>query len=595
MVVITMGGVFIWFLHYYYMESLQSSMLIQSRIMAELALKIISEDNYETKIQSLCDRLGNELGVRFTIINHDGVVLGDSGEDPRNMDNHLDRPEVKEALTSEEGYSARYSDTYGEDLFYVAVPIGDEPGYSRGGEGEREGVGNGNIRGVVRLALPLTGIKQAIFRLQGFVVAALIISGLSAVTLGVLLSNKIINPIRNIRMLAGNIAAGRFDSLPEKEDMGKDEIADLNRTLMRTGRALEEQMNRLMIEKNRLETVLYSMSAGIILVNHKLNIEIINPGAEELLGVKRDKATGEPLLSILRFNLLYENINAVINDGHSRNFEMSIFFPEIRIVQASLIPVTGEYGHLESILALFHDITFLRSMEKMRSEFAANVSHELRTPLTTISGYTETILTRKGLGREHLDEFLEIIARETRRLSVLVDSLLDLSRIEEQKGIVKKQVINFKNIIRQVVREMNETARRKRVSLEIDMPDDDVYIQGNPEWLRQVVFNILENAINYNHQNGTVWVRVLLNPGSGTGRMTFEVEDNGPGIPRLDLPRVFERFYRVDKARSKKLGGTGLGLSIVKHILDAHGAEYSLHSEENKGTVFRFTLPLQVI
>ncbi len=572
-VVIIIGVIFTWFVNRYYMDNLRENLYSQATIASSLVEEMLDRDASSRELDMLCKELGEKLDVRITLVAADGVVLGDSAEDPAKMDNHADRPEIVKALKQEKGVATRYSDTLDDEMYYLAVPLTERD------RGEGEAVSGA----VVRLALPLEGIRTALNNLVLFMLGALFLSSLFALGAAVFLSSKITGPIGKISAAAREIAAGNFT--PPLQVPGKDELARLAENIREMGLSLHDKMEQVLWEKSKLETVVSSMNSGIILIDRESKIEMANPAAEELFDFNSREVAGKTLQNAVRHHTLGENLKTVYSEGKSQVIELNLYYPRQAILETYILPVTGSENEIIGVLLLFHEVTRLRSIEKMRSDFVANVSHELRTPLTSVRGYTETII-QEELPREQLVDFLQVIDRETRRLTTLVDDLLDLSRIENEKGFVDKEPINLKSLIDEAKGEVKGLCRDRDVSLEAGAVPEHLAVSGNREWLRQALINILENSIRHGGR------RVRVSAHSTGDTATVEIEDNGPGIPEKDLPYVFERFYRVDKARSRKSGGTGLGLSIVKHIMEAHGASYTMESTEGKGSIFRFTLPL---
>ncbi len=574
-IVLLMGAFFIWFLSNYYMETLRENLYNQARLSAVLVEEMLARDAAQAELDQISKSLGDELGLRLTLVAPDGTVLADSAENPALMENHGSRPEIIEAMEMKKGIATRYSVTLDEEMYYLAVPISNGPGINS----DRESTV------VIRLALPLAGIKQARSSLVLFILGALLISSLVAMTAAVFLSQRITGPIEKISTAAKAIAEGNF--APSIDVKGKDELAQLATNIREMGSSLAGKMNQVIWEKNKLETVVSSMSSGIILTDKEQNIELINPAAEKLFDLENEKTVGSSFQSAVRYYTLTENLKAVFRDGEVRVFEVNLYYPRAAVLDVYILPVFEAEGVIIGALLIFYETTEVRSLEKMRSDFVANVSHELRTPLTTVRGYTETIL-HESLTREELVEFLQIIDKETGRLSALLDDLLDLAQIENEKGLVNKEPVDLKAIADEAVLRVNDLRIQHEVTITTNFLSEVITVAGNPEWLRQALINVLENSIRHGRKDGKVEVRLAKK----NGRAEVTVEDDGPGIPAADLPFVFERFYRVDKSRSRKSGSTGLGLSIVKHIMEAHGAAYSLQSIENKGTTFTFTLPL---
>jgi two-component system, OmpR family, phosphate regulon sensor histidine kinase PhoR len=574
-IVIMMGAFFIWFVNYFYMQGLRENLYIQARLTAGLVEQMSESGALPEEIDAMSKRLGDELDLRLTYIDSDGFVIADSSENPALMDNHLDRPEVMEALRGDRGEAVRYSVTLDQDMYYLAVPAN-----RTGDQGEDGGTG-----AVVRLALPLVRIDQAVFNLKLFIVGALLIASLVALAAAILLSEKITGPIRRISNASKAMAGG--DYTPVLQVSGRDEIADLAGNIKDLGIALRKKIDQVLFEKNRLETVISSMGSGIILTDRDLNIELINPAAENLFDVKQAEVSGKQLQAAIRDYSLNESLKAIRQDGRARLIELNLYYPRPVVAEAHLFPVTGADKKMLGTLLVFYEVTHLRSIEKMRSDFVANVSHEMRTPLTAVLGYTETIL-HEDLTREQLLDFMQIIDREANRLSRLLDDLLDLAKIENEKEFIKKKAVDLPLLIREAVQRVEDLLQVKKDILAVDLPDQDLLIEGNAEWLRQGLVNIIENSVRHGRKEGIVTIKLIEEDANAV----VEIGDDGPGIPEADLPYVFERFYRVDKARSRKSGGTGLGLAIVKHILEAHGSIYTLESREGEGTLFRFTLPL---
>ena len=574
-VVLVMGIFFISFLNVFYRDNLRANLFAQARLAAALVQEVEARNGPETDLDVLCVNIGQSLGLRVTLIAADGTVLGDSAENPLQMENHLNRVEIEEALQKGAGSASRYSSTLQKDMFYAALLI------SKDGPPQAE---QRLLNGFIRLAVPLSEIHAAISKLQLFIFLALIVSTVAALLVGSALSVRITGPLRVISTAARSIAGGDFE--PDLEVEGRDEMAGLARTIGEMGRSLNKKVQQILLEKNKLDAVINAADSGILMVDRKLRIELINPAAEKIFALPREDAVGAPVQSALRYYSLFENLKGVYDDGRPRYFELSLFYPRMITLQVSLVPVIGVRGDVMGVLALFHDITLLRSVEQMRSDFVANVSHELRTPLTAIKGYTETIL-HQDLTGEELSDFLDIVDRETGRLARLVDSLLDLSAIEGQKATVTKEAFDLVELCKKALLDLEEARCQKKITVQTSLPPQPVYVYGNQEWLRQALVNIIDNSIKYGYPEGIIKLSIQ----ELKEIIAVEISDNGPGVPEADLPYLFERFYRVDKSRTRKSGGTGLGLAIVKHILEAHGASYVIESKPGGGTTFRFSLP----
>lgn len=574
-IVILMGAFFIFFLNYFYMQTLRENLYSQARLASALVEEMLARNADYEEIDQLSKDIGNNLGVRITLVAVNGTVLADSDEDPTFMDNHLNRPEIIAAMESGQGIASRHSETLGEEMYYLAIPL---QGTAISGS-ERE------TAAIIRLALPLATINRVISNLVLFILGALLLSSIFALVTAVVFSQRITGPISEISNAAHSIAEGNFN--PSLEVPGRDELSALAQNIKEMGQSLDKKIEQVLWEKNKVETVVASMRSGIILTDRELNIELINPAAEELFDIKRSEVIGKPFNRAIRYYALNENLQALCSDGEARVMEVNLYYPRAAVLDTYLLPVSGMDKKIIGTLILFHETTELRSLEKMRSDFVANASHELRTPLTAIRGYTETIL-HEELTRDQLIAFLWVIDKETRRLSNLLDDLLDLAQIENEKGFVKKEPVDLTVLAGEAIQRVEDLRKSRSAIIKATIPNYPVYISGNPDWLRQALVNILENSIRHGYENGKIKIAIYLED----RHAIVEVSDDGPGINEADLPYVFERFYRADKARSRKSGGTGLGLSIVKHIMAAHDASYELQSKIGEGTTFTLALPL---
>ncbi|MDW7738570.1 MAG: ATP-binding protein [Bacillota bacterium] len=575
LIVLIMGLSFIWFLNNFYMKNLHENLYTQLKLVEALVAEMSDRGASSQDIDNLCKQLGHELGLRITLVNRDGTVLADSAEIPAFMDNHAQRPEIIEAYAVGEGSSIRYSTTIGEEMYYLAVPV-EIPSLMEFTE-------DGTL--TIRISLPLVMINDTTSRLKYIILAALLGSSIIALVASVILSHRLTGQIREISKAARAISAGNF--APALEIGGNDELTALGRSIKEMGGALNKKIDQVTWEKNKLDTVVSSINSGIIMVDQEQKIELINPAAEKLFDVNKDAVTGKPIQQTVRYYALTEKLKTVYGEGKSQYFELNLYYPRTVLVEAYLLPLTTDGKGVSGGLFIFHEVTEKRTMEKMRSDFVANVSHELRTPLTTIRGYTETIMTEK-LSNEELIDFLRIIDKETNRLTNLIDSLLDLAQIENEKELFMKEKIDLEALLLEAKKRIQDLQSQREVSIDLDISESHLVVSGNFEWLCQAVINILENSIRHGKERGRITIKIFRE----SDQAVVEISDDGPGIPKEDLPYIFERFYRVDKARSRKSGGTGLGLSIVKHIMEAHKAYYSLNSTEGLGTFFRFSLPI---
>lgn len=391
--------------------------------------------------------------------------------------------------------------------------------------------------------------------------------------------------LREIGAWARSFAGGDFSrriSLSARDEM--EELAD---SMNYVSERVQSKMEEFIADKSRLEAVFLSMFDGVMVIDRSGEIVLMNQSLKEFLQVD-SMVTGKKPLEVIR-NIDIQELAQRVLTSHSRleSREITLLLPEERVLLAHATPVLRADA-IDGAVLVFHDITELRRLEKVRQDFVANVSHELRTPVSTIRGYAETLLEGALEDKAHAGEFLRIIYDDAERLSKLINDLLDLSRIESGKMKIVLEECSLEAVVDKVLTGMDKEAHKNSVTIKKDIPPRLARIRIDEAAIAQVLFNLVENAIKYNNAGGSVTISARE-----TDRgVEVSVADTGIGIPQQDIPRIFERFYRVDKARSRDLGGTGLGLSIVKHIVHAHRGEVTVESELGRGSTFRFTLPL---
>lgn len=509
--------------------------------------------------------LSQTIRARVSVIASNGEVVADSEVAPADLarlENHGDRPEVIDALRSGMGNAIRYSSTLRTDMMYVAAPFGD--------------------RTVVRLALPLSGLEEAQERLQRTLGAALAVAVLASLLLSYFLSNVNSRHLRTLASGANRIGRGEFGTrIPVKSS---DELGELAQVMNDMAGRIEQQLESLSSEKNQLDAILRGMGEGVMVTDPNGVVTLVNPAFCDMFGTGT-QVQGRQLLEISRHPDLYDACRQVLGDRRERHQELTL--PGGRATLVHWVPLE-EGGTLRGVVAVFHDITTLKQVERIRRDFVANVSHELRTPVTVIKGYAETLLSEDlSDDPQRRDRFLGMIHKHAERLSNLVRDLLALSELESGEMTLKPQPVRLENAVRHAMALVGERAEEKGISMECSGTAGAESVLADRGRLDQVLVNLLENAIKYSGEGGEVSVEAAVE-----GEMVrVSVRDNGIGIPEKDLPRLFERFYRVDEARSRERGGTGLGLSIVKHIVQAHGGNVFVESTQGKGSVFSFTLP----
>ncbi|CAG5084437.1 Two-component sensor histidine kinase [Thermobacillus xylanilyticus] len=518
-------------------------------------------------------------GARVTFIAGDGTVLGDSDHDPASMDNHLDRPEVAEAQRKGVGYDVRRSDTTHHNMMYVAV--------------KREA---GDADGFIRLALDVSEIEQGIRRLWFGLITGLLLLLAVAAAASWRIARGMTKPLEAVTRAAQRIRNMDYEARVEVDPRG--EIGELGRAVNAMAESLQQQMVRIRQKESQLESVLDNMTSGIVMINRAGVILLLNRMAEELLGMPAHELLGRQYTEARQQYELVRLIGDALERREHLRDELTFYYPEERQIEINLVPIEGR-DDSGGLLLVLQDVTAIRRLERMRSEFVANVSHELKTPIAAVKGFAETLLGGAGGDPETQRAFLKIIHDESDRLNRLVNDILELSKIESRRAPLLFSPVELGPFIGKTVELLAKEAERKNIRIETEV-GDELYVEADEDRLRQIVVNVLSNAINYTPEGGRV--RIQVEPvASGDGQIAEEddydairirISDNGIGIPKKDLPRIFERFYRVDKARSRSSGGTGLGLSIVKHLVELHRGSIAVESTVGVGTTFTIELPV---
>ncbi|MEQ8153468.1 MAG: ATP-binding protein [Clostridiaceae bacterium] len=503
--------------------------------------------------ENISNLIGSQQGsseVRITYILNDGTVEYDTNEDPKKMDNHNSREEVIAARKSGEGSAIRFSDTLGSNMVYYATLLD-----------------NGNV---VRTSIPLKSAEIFYTGYFKYYIIVFLLVMLFSIILSFKLVKHITEPVEEMEFITSRIAQGEYDR--RVKILSSDELGVLGRTFNNMADQLQFKINEVVEKQNRLEAILTSMDSGVIAVDKNHHILMINPYAKNIFGIEKD-IVGDLLLDHIRdfeVDLIFEEKEKRIN-------EVKIIWPRERILRIRTADLINGSQFIGTV-AVLQDITDIRRLENMRSEFVANVSHELKTPLTSIKGFAETLKYVKD--EKTRMKFLDIINDEADRLTRLINDILTLSNIE-QKNDIKKEKFKPKEVIEDVTLLMKNLADTKKIKLSIsNISEESLY--GSRDGFKQMYINLLENAIKYSEEGDNVSCRSY----NEKGFYYLEVEDTGCGIPENEIPRIFERFYRVDKARSRAKGGTGLGLAIVKHIVKGMNGTIDVKSEISKGTKF---------
>ena len=524
-------------------------------------------DRNEGPLQPAVERAAEVSGARVTVIDRSGTVLADSEAMAEEMEDHAQRPEVRQAWKTGFGTSIRYSTTRHTDFLYVATARGSA--------------------NIIRVAMPMRQLSRRLEVVQDtlyITVGVLLIVGL---VLSFGLSRYIVRPIEIMRGAAGEFAKGNLDAKVELDR--RDEFGELVGAFNSMGRELQKRVGELEANRREISTIMDNMSEGLLLVNSRGNVVLANKAAAALLGAEDEPLEGQALWESVRLAEVDELLNSLPELEEPRRIWVEDLTQgqQRRVLAFVATPLFATAGGEQHAVILVSDATEDQKLLEMRQEFVANVSHELKTPLTSISAYVETLIDGAADDDSVRGPFLQKIQANTSRLSKLVSDILNISRLESGVGEEARQHLDLNELARNCVEKHRESAEEKKVSLTLHPSDQPAVALVTEEDMMEAIDNLVVNAVSYTPSEGSVDVYVKRD---NTG-LILEVVDTGSGIPDEALSRIFERFYRVDKARSRALGGTGLGLAIVKHVALKHGGKVEAESEVGKGSTFRISLP----
>lgn len=531
-----------------------------------------AEQGNLNQIQHLCQTMGAAAGVRFTVIDAAGKVLGDSQGHPQTMASHFDRPEFQAALHGQIGSDSRPSETLDQRMLYVAVPMRQD----------------GRIIAVVRTAVAMTELKTALGLLNRSILHSGLMIAVFLALLSLLFSSMITRPLEQLRQGAQRFAQG--DLTHRLAVSNTREIGQLAESMNAMAAQLDQRLRTITAQKNEQQAILSSMTEGVAAFGPAGTVLSLNTAAAEMLQVSAQQAAGRLIEEVVRSIELQQYIRQVL-EGDTVPAGCTVQLPEgrsRRLLQVQAAPLRDEAGEKIGAIAVLNDITHIQRLEEIRRDFVANVSHELKTPVTSIKGFIETLLDGALNNPQDCRRFLEIIRRQADRLGSIIDDLLLLASIEQRKEQMRIELepAPLHAILNAAAEVCQNKAAEKNIPVEIDCPQT-LRACVNASLLEQAVVNLLDNAITYSPAGSPV--RLEARPDGSD--VLIRVIDRGCGIPAEHLPRLFERFYRVDKARSRKLGGTGLGLSIVKHIAGLHNGTVSVESTPGQGSIFTLRIP----
>ncbi len=540
---------------------LETSLEEKARLV-ETALGRIRADEYQSALQDLAGR----AQARITVIDEDGEVMADSEAHPMRMENHARRPEFAGALAGHVSTSRRFSKTVEANLLYVAIPMD-------GG-------------GAVRLALPLEQVDAMAGDVRGQIAAVMLVI-VTPLALAIAWSARRISAhLSEIVELSNSIAQGNFEADNGPPDRGNlRELDDLTASLKATAGKLKASFQQLKDERSRFVAAVNGIGEGVLVLDRRGRIALHNPAIERIFPGE-DLSPLTPIKS-WKTDQMASIFRRVIKTSEPCTAEVSMDAPSRRSWRVSCAPIKSKKGKVRAVAAVFHDITELERIDQVRRDFVINVSHELRTPLASIAGYAETLLDGAIHDQQNNERFVKILWQNAKRLTQLTSDLMTLSKIEvnaREYEFSEQSVAEVLGLAADGIRPLLET---QNLQISVELPEGSPTVLCDPGAIQQILANLLDNAAKYTHATGQITLGAVDRPGG----IDLFVRDTGIGIAAEHIPRLFERFYRVDKARSRELGGTGLGLAIVKHLVQAHGGRAWVQSELGEGSTFWFSLP----
>jgi two-component system phosphate regulon sensor histidine kinase PhoR len=546
---------------------------MMERIEGELSsyARIISLGFSKTEMQDALKTVSNLSNARITLIDAGGTVIADSDEEAARMDNHLNRPEIQEARVRGQGRSVRFSNTLEIDTLYIAFPVREM----------------GDIQGYIRLARPLVEIRQSVWDITLLVLQSFLIVGALSLLIAFIFTSRLVSPIQEMEQFTRRLQDGEEPGTLIIGSTG--ETGRLARNINYLVGELKDKIRSADEEKGKLEAAFASMADGVLVLDNEGRIEALNQSFKAILGVRGRDIIGRTPLEAFR-NIDLENaMDQYRETGLPVAEEITLGRTPDMTLDVSISPIRGLPKDEEKTMMVFHDVTRLKKLEKMRVDFVANVTHEIKTPLTAILGFIETLEQGAISEEETARKFLHTIRKQATRLNRLVDDLLFLSNIELGETRLFFESVTLAGVMESVVTMVDQRVREKGIALTKDIPHELPPLRADRDRLNQILLNILDNAVKFTPEKETISVTARLS--DDETHVVVTIADTGIGIPKSEVSRLGERFYRVDKTRSRELGGTGLGLSIVKHLMHAHGGEMEIESQLGAGTAVSLYFP----
>ena len=557
------------------LDEVRRNLAVRTVLLAEIAAPGITGGNF-SRLEQQVRRLGRETGTRMTIILKNGRVAADSEKDPALMDNHANRPEIKEATLYAHGVSIRFSRTLQTRMMYFARALRL----------------NHQFLGYARTSLPLTLIDRRIAESRKTILFGIAVIAFLVLVSGFFMSRWFIRPLVTMTAMAEAMASGNFNRRLHLKR--RDEIGRLAESFNQMAENSRRRIETIAFDREKLDTILSGMSEGVVALDQQERIIHLNRAAAELLVIDADRAPGRPLWEVARLPELLELVRTTLKPGGEaadRPRRTMTIRPGGRekIIELHATPLRDKAGRPVGCVVVMLEVTELRRLETVRRDFVVNASHELKTPITAIRGLSETLLDDfSGMDDATRTTFLKKIHAQALRLGAITTDLMALSRFEREEAAAGNGgPVELGEIVAEAAKSLKTAAETRNIDLAVTVADPELEVEGDGEALLQAVVNLLDNAVKYTPDGGRVSLRLCRE----NGNAVIEVADTGIGIAPDDRERIFERFYRVDKARSRELGGTGLGLSIVRHIVLNHNGRIEVESRPGQGSTFRLVIP----
>ncbi len=563
-------------------RELGRSLEMQASLLREVAAPVVARshrfparrDSLSAVLQARLVLLAAKRPARFTIIEADGRVLADSDHDPRSMDDHSERPEIVQARVEGSGSSERFSHTLGERLMYVALSLRDD---------------RGEVLGFARASYPLRSMEEELARLRSAVLRGAVLAVALALGVGWLFTRRLTRPLREIAVAVSAIRSGNYRHRLLIEDDGA--VGDLARAFNAMEEQIEEHLRTIENDRQKVFAILEAMPDGVVAVDSQQRILHLNRAGAQAFETDAADAEGQRLWEVVRSSEIQSILDRTLESGTSQSLEARLHLGGAsRVFDLRTIALRDAHRQVEGAVLVLQDLSRLRRLEGMRSDFVSNVSHELKTPLTALRGLIESILNDPQMDREVLNGFAGRMHVQTTRLNTLIGDLLNLSRLERDDAPLDRHPIDLCHAAHHSISQLQESITAKELEVRIETTDAEILIEADEESLHQIYDNLLTNAIRYTPEGG--WIQVRIRRLENLDQALLEIEDSGIGIESRHHQRIFERFYRVDKARSREAGGTGLGLSIVKHVVARLDGQIQLESVPGQGSCFRVTFHL---